>query len=425
MIKSPLRALSALSAVLALISMLFHPVLAQAAVEYSTSPFPMLPRPFKLSRAQQIFDQTWEIIRANYVDPGFNGLDWDAIRAEYRFRISTAQSWQDFYPLMMEMVGRLNDGHSAFLPPRQASALQSYRLGSGKSAIVGLAANLRKMPDQSLLVLQVIPNSQTEAVIKPGDRIVAIEGVRLDREDRSHLLYGEAGLVRFTVQPPGGAPREVSIERETYTAAQMPPPVVARRLPNDIGYLAIYDFLSFTAAMRVREGVMSLLRGGPLNGLIVDVRANDGGIIGQMVSVLGLFINGGTAGAYVDRSGEVDHYPIPRGRTIRALEDVPIVVLTGPSTNSSGDIFAVVMQASKRGRVIGMPTPGNVEMLQAFHLLDESMLWIAVKHYRAPDGRLIEGIGVQPDRVVAADWWRYALLHDPQIQAAMAELARR
>lgn len=425
MIKSPLRAIAALSAALALIATLSHPVLAQAAVEYSTSPFPILPRPFKLSRAQQIFDQTWEIIRANYVDPRFNGLDWDAIRTEYRFKISTAQSWQDFYPLMVEMVGRLNDGHSAFLPPRQASALQSYRLGSGKSAIVGLAANLRKMPDQSLLVLQVIPNSQAEAVIRPGDRIVAIEGVRLDREDRSHLLYGEAGLVRFTVQPPGGAPREVSIERETYTAAQMPPPVVARRLPGDIGYLAIYDFLSFTAAMRVREGLMSLLRGGPLNGLIVDVRANDGGIIGQMVSVLGLFINGGTAGAYVGRSGEVDHYPIPRGRVIRALADVPIVVLTGPGTNSSGDIFAVVMQTSGRGRVIGLPTPGNVEMLQAFRLPDESMLWIAVKHYRAPDGRLIEGRGVQPDRVVEADWWRYALLHDPQIQAAMAELVGR
>lgn len=390
----------------------------------SSSPFADPPQPFKLDRARQVFMRTWQFIQDHYADPNFNGLDWEAIRAEYEPKVRAAQTPQEFYGLMVEMVGRLNDGHSTFLPPQQAGALQSYRLGSGAASVTGLAASLRRMPDHSLLVLQVIPNSKAEAALKPGDRIVAIEGVRLDREDRTHLLYGRAGVVHITVQPPNGAPREMLIERETYSTSLIPPPVVARRLPGDIGYLAIYDFLSFTTAMRVREALLQLLRGGRLNGLIVDMRANDGGIIGQMVDVLALLIDGGSAGSYVSRAGEVDAYTIPHGRTIRALDGTPVVVLAGPGTNSSGDIFVAVMQTSGRARVVGMPTPGNVEMLQALRLPDGSVLWAAVKHYRDPNGRLLEGRGVQPDRLVSADWWRYALEDDPQVKAAIILLTQ-
>ncbi len=178
-----------------------------------SSPFADPPQPFKLDRARQVFLRTWQFINDHYAHPDFNGLDWDAIRAEYEPKVRAAQTMQEFHALMVEMVGRLNDGHSVFLPPRQAGALQSYRLGSGTASVTGLAASLRKMPDHSLLVLQVIPNSKAEAAIRPGDRIVAIEGVRLDREDRSDLLYGREGVVRITVQPPNGAPREMLIQR--------------------------------------------------------------------------------------------------------------------------------------------------------------------------------------------------------------------
>ncbi|MCL6510417.1 MAG: peptidase S41 [Anaerolineae bacterium] len=419
MTRTSIKVICALSLMLIQLAVSFGAASAQ-----SSSPFLDPPQPFKLDRARQVFLGTWQFIADHYVNPDFNGLDWNAIRVEYEARARAAQTMPEFYALMVEMVSRLNDGHSVFLPPQQAGALQSYRLGSGTASVTGLAASLRKMPDHSLLVLQVIPNSKAAAVLRPGDRIVAIEGVRLDREDRSHLLFGREGAVRVSIQPPNGAPRELSIERETYSTSQIPPPVVARRLPGDIGYFAIHDFLSFTTAARSREVLLQLLRGGRLNGLIVDVRTNDGGIVGQMVGVLGLFINGGSAGGYVDRNGAVDSYVIPHGKTIAALTDVPIVVLTGSGTNSSGDIFAAVMQASGRARVVGLPTPGNVEMLQAVRLPDGSVLWVAVKNYRDPKGRFLEGQGVRPDRLVKADWWRYALEDDPQVRAAI-ELLRQ
>jgi len=390
----------------------------------TTSGFPASLRPYKLERAGQVFNATWQFINTNYVDPRFNGLDWSAIRTEYEPKVREVRTLPEFYQLMEEMVARLDDGHSTFLPPKQASALQDYRSGTGKASVTGLAATLRKMPDQSLLVLQVIPDSLTAAVLTAGDRITAIDGVALNQEDRTWLLYGREGAVRLTVQSTGNEPRDVQIRREKYTTAQMSPPVFATRLNGDIGYLAIYDFLSFTTVNRAHEALLHMLRGGRLNGLIVDVRANDGGIIGQMVSVLGLFINGGSAGSYVNRTGQSVDYTIPQQMTLRALEGVPMAVLTGPSTNSSGDIFAAVMQTNGRAKIVGMPTPGNVEMLQAVQMPGESVLWVAVANYRDPNGKLLEGRGVQPERIVDVPWWRFALQDDPQVQAAVDEITR-
>ncbi len=367
--------------------------------------------------------RTWQFIAEHYVDPRFNGLDWEAVGRAYEARARQAQTYQEFHRLMAEMVGLLNDGHSVFLPPAQASALQSHRAGSSKAAVTGLAANVRAMPDGSLLILQVVPNTQAEALLQPGDRILAVDGVALAQEDRLAQLFGSQGNVTLTLQSPGHLPRDVVIARETYSLGQLPPPVFARRLNQDIGYLAIYDFLAFTSEARVRDALKALVRGGPLRGLVIDLRANDGGIIGQMVGVLGLFINGGPAGEYVGRrADDVDVYTIPSGKVIRGLADLPIAVLTGPGTHSAGDIFAAVMQAHRRARVVGLPTLGNVEMLHALRLPDGSMVWAAVKHYRAPDGRFLEGRGVQPDLLVPADWWRYALDSDPQVLAAVALL---
>jgi carboxyl-terminal processing protease len=403
-----------------LLAFALHPV--GQVLAQSSSPFPS-PLPFKLDRARTIFVRTWQFIAEHYVDPRFNGLDWEAVGRTYEARARQAQTYQEFHRLMAEMVGLLNDGHSVFLPPAQAGALQSYRTGSGRAAITGLAANVRAMPDGSLLILQVVPNSQAEALLQPGDRILAIDGVSLAQEDRLAWLFGGQGDVTLTLQSPGRPPRNVVIARETYSLGQFPPPVFARWLDQDIGYLAIYDFLSFTSEARVRDALRALLRSGPLRGLVIDLRANDGGIIGQMVGVLGFFINGGPAGEYVGRrADDVDAYAIPPGKVLRELAGLPIAVLTGPSTHSAGEIFAAVMQSHRRAQVVGSPTAGNVEMLHALRLPDGSMAWIAVKHYRAPDGRRLEGRGVRPDHLVPVEWWRYALDDDPQVLAAVALL---
>ena len=127
---------------------------------------------------------------------------------------------------------------------------------------------------------------------------------------------------------------------------------------------------------------------------------------------------GGSAGSHVRRNRQVIRYTIPHNKMLPALKGVPIVVLTSQTTHSAGELFAIVMQAHRRATVIGMPSAGNVEMVQDFRLPDGSLLWLAVGHYFAPDGRPMENLGVRPDVVIAANWWRYSLSDDPHIQRA-------
>jgi C-terminal processing protease CtpA/Prc len=113
---------------------------------------------------------------------------------------------------------------------------------------------------------------------------------------------------------------------------------------------------------------------------------------------------------------------IPEDQALPQLEGVPVAVLIGEDTVSAAEMFAGGMQALGRARVVGVPSAGNTENLIGHQLSDGSRLWLAELVFRLPDGTLIEGRGVQPDRLVEAEWWRFPPAEDPQIQAAVALL---
>ena len=101
-----------------------------------------------------------------------------------------------------------------------------------------------------------------------------------------------------------------------------------------------------------------------------------------------------------------------------------VVVLVGQETASAAEMFAAGMRTLGRARVVGTPSSGNVENLVPHDLEDGSRLWLAELTFELPDGTTLEGSGVQPDRVVEAEWWKYAPADDPQVQAAVEELGR-
>jgi C-terminal processing protease CtpA/Prc len=175
---------------------------------------------------------------------------------------------------------------------------------------------------------------------------------------------------------------------------------------------------------RVRQALDELLADGPIEGLIVDVRDNSGGRVDLMLKTLSIFVDGGSIGSTGGRNRS-NRLNIPRGQTLAELKDVPIVVLTSEDTVSAGEMFAAGMQVRGRARVVGTPSAGNTENLILHDLPDGSQLWLAELAYRLPDGAPIEARGVIPDRLVEADWWRFDPADDPQIKAALEELAQR
>jgi C-terminal processing protease CtpA/Prc len=97
-------------------------------------------------------------------------------------------------------------------------------------------------------------------------------------------------------------------------------------------------------------------------------------------------------------------------------------VLVGDETVSAAEMFAAGMRVRERARIVGVPSAGNTENLLAHDLPDGSRLWLAEYAYHLPDGSVLEGRGVQPDRQLDAEWWRFDPIDDPQVQAALQEL---
>lgn len=375
--------------------------------------------PFSSAQARHVFEVTWQIVADYHVDAALAAEHWRAMRDVFEPRVRAARTAGEFYALMQAMVASLNDGHSVFLPPRAAQLVRAHRSGAPGARIFGLAANLRAMPDGSLLVLQVPARAEAARWLKPGERILAIEGVPASALGATAALFDARAQVHLTLVDAQGRTRTATVPKELFDASQFPPPVLAQRLEGEIGYLALYDFAAFGGSAYARDALTRLTRRKPISGLIIDVRANEGGVMGQMLDVLGMFLEGGDAGAHVDREGNASLYQVPTGRLLPALRGVPIVVLVGATTQSAAEIFAAVLQAHGRARVVGTPTPGNTELVRPFRLPDGSSVWLAVAAYRAPSGQMLEGTGVVPDVIVEAPWWRFALEDDPQLAAAV------
>ena len=396
----------------------------------TVTPYPLLPTPtlapLSADERRAIFEDVWTLVRDRYVYEDYGGVDWDAVRKEFEPRIARAASETEFYALIEEMVGRLGDDHTRFDTPQEV-AEEAARFDGGV-AYAGIGAMIRELPE-GILITRLAPNGPAEqAGLQPRDLIVAVNGVPVSDTvtfgpgGPITVVRGQPGTpVQLSVRNSAGAVRQVTVIRQVIPPDAFPI-VEARRLPgSDIGVVLIDTFNVSALDERVSDAVMSLYTSGPLDGLILDVRMNGGGRLDMLRRTLGLFLDGGTIGSSSgrDRSFSID---VPSGKMLPLLEQTPIIVLTSDETASAAEMFAAGLQFRGRARIVGTPSAGNTENLIGYDLDDGSRFWVAELVFRLPDGSLLEGTGVQPDRVVDVEWWRYAFEDDPQILAAVEEL---
>jgi C-terminal peptidase prc len=383
-----------------------------------------------LSAAQRaaIFARAWTLVRDRYLYPDYGGLDWQAVRDELEPRAVGAESPEAFYQVLRELIGRLGDEHSRFDSPQDVAEQRAR--SEGVWTYAGIGVTIRPHPEGGLIT-RVVPASPAEqAGIQPRDLILAVGGIAYTDTagfgpgGPNAAVRGTPGTpIRLTVRSPGAAAREVVVTRRVIPADAFPA-AEARRMPGtQVGLLAIATFDRREVAERVAEQLTALLADGPLDGLIVDVRDNGGGYVGAMLDTLALFNDGGSIGTTGGRTRR-EPLGVPPGRVFEPLAGAPLVVLTSDETVSAAEMFAAGMQALGRGRVVGAPSAGNTENLAPYSFADGSRLWLAEYAYRLPDDTSLEGRGVQPDRVVLAEYWRFDPDHDPQILAALEELGQ-
>ncbi len=370
----------------------------------------------------RVLNEVFEYVNDEYVYADFDRAAFDKRRAALQARIDSGLGEKAFFAAMSDLIDSLGDQHSNF---EERRAVRD-RLGSSATGI-GVTVDVTRRSKQAV-VEWVQPDSPADlAGVKIHDTILAIDGTPIldaDGQPRFELLRGEDGSsVTLQLRAPGEQPRDVSVKRGEvrYIAA-----VQARLLPGKrkIGYILVPGFSDEHIEDRTREALARLMdeAGGELDGVVLDMRVNSGGFVNALYFHLSFFTTG-EMGAFVNRAGVKE--PLEAfDKGIGNSQQLPIAVLIGPSTASFGEVFAGALRASAPDRValIGVPSAGNIEVLNAKDLSDGSLAWIATQTFRLPDGSGWEGTGLKPDIAVDAEWDAVTPERDAVIDAAVAYL---
>lgn len=227
--------------------------------------------------------------------------------------------------------------------------------------------------------------------IQAGDKITKINGEDakdMTVEEASDIMRGPAGTsIDITIQRPGmEEPLDYEIMRAVIELRSVN---YAGVMDNDIGYVRLSKFAE-TATEELRDAIDSLMHEADLNGLVLDLRSNGGGLLSQAVDIANLFLPSGNL--VVSTRG---HTPTSQreymGRNEPIYENKPLVVLVDGGTASASEIVSGAIQDWDRGIIIGNTTFGKGLVQQIFTTQDPDIaLKLTTAKYYIPSGRCIQ-----------------------------------
>ena len=291
------------------------------------------------------------------------------------------------------------DPHSSFLSPEDYKEMQSDM--SGEFIGLGLDVTIR---NEELVVIAPLEGSPAErAGIIAGDRVVKIDA-RNTRDienvmEALRLLRGKKGSsVTLTIMRDGfDAPKDFTMQRDVIKIIS----VRSRTLESGYCYLRIAQFQSSTATEVARE-LNRLHKENPagLQGLILDLRNNSGGLLDQAVNVTNFFLE---KGLIVYTEGREPGSQLQFSAQQRGTEPYyPLIVLINGGSASAAEIVAGALKDHSRALLLGTKSFGKGSVQTILPLRDDYGLRLTTARYFTPLGTSIQALGITPDIVVAA-----------------------
>ncbi|MCC7362549.1 MAG: PDZ domain-containing protein [Anaerolineales bacterium] len=371
-------------------------------------------------RQLTVFDAAWEAVRDQYVRADYGGVNWDAVRALYRPKMQAGLSDGDFALTLRAMLAALPNNQAVY--QTRAERLAQETTDSTTYHGIGAFIAFRQTPAPHVVILAVVEDSPAQrAGLAPHDNILAINGAPFTLEDEASPAEKIRGLpdtsVTLTVQTPGSDPREVTIAREQITATDVLRGGYLESL--NLAYYRVPVASSATLADNLAADLDQIAQSATPAGVIIDLRVARSGGGWPLTNMLALFGDGALGEFYTRDSSE---QLTLAGVDVGGSQTLPLVLLVGPDTEGSPEIFAAALQASGRAVVIGQATPGSVEGFEEVALPDGSRLFLATSSFRTTANADLATSGLTPDQVVAADWDSFPPDADPVIDAALQEL---
>lgn len=282
------------------------------------------------------------------------------------------------------------DPHSSFLTPELFKEFQVET--KGEFGGLGITISIK---DNILTIISPIEDTPADkAGLKAGDKIIRIDGkptTNISLEEAVEKLRGKPGTkVTITIFREGtDKPFDVTITRDIIVIK-----AVKSQIIDNIGYVRLTQFKE-DAAKELKDAIKELEKE-DIDGIILDLRNNPGGLLTEAVNVSSMFLPNGKTVVYTkDREGEEKHL---KTKLIGFNDtETPMIILVNEGSASASEIVAGALQDYKRALILGQTTFGKASVQTIIPMGNGSALKLTTARYYTPKGRSIQNVGIKPD----------------------------
>ena len=305
-------------------------------------------------------------------------------------------------------AGALGDPYTEYYDEQEAKEL--FETTNGE--FFGIGASMSKQLGTDEITIVNVYKRQDKAGLKSGDILYKVDehetaGYELDTV--VSWIKGEKGTSVVLHVLRDGKEVEVTAVRDKIEVQ-----TVAYEMKEDqIGYIAVSEFDSVT--YHQFETALEDLEKQGMKGLVIDLRNNPGGNFDTVTDMLKLLLPEGVIVSTKDKEGNVEEVTCDGANEF----DKPLAVLVNQYSASASEIFSGAVQDYGIGEIVGMTTYGKGVVQQLMDLGDGTCLKMTIAEYYTPNGRSINGKGVEPDVEVEYEYDENNPEADTQLEKAL------
>ena len=361
-----------------------------------------------------MYDMVWKIVNTRFLDQTNNGQDWSRWRHKYDDKIKTPE---DAYVATATMVASLNDRYTRFVPPKEFEEEKNAIKGS----LFGIGVQIGLRNGKILIVAPIEDTPGEKAGLLAEDEILAIDGVStkdMSVDKAADKIRGKKGTaVELLIKRKDVPNKSYKIVRDEIKIKSISTKTPYEfKVKDNVGYIRLSSFMG----RKVGEDFKNLLlEYKDKDGIIVDLRANTGGLLNNAIYIADLFLDEEIIVSTVDRDGYKD--------TSRSSKNFftaqPIVVLINGGSASASEILAGALKDNNRAILVGENTFGKGLVQEVKNLAPFGAgLNITVQKYLTPNGTDINKKGIAPDIEVKFTEIDFKAKNDVQLKKAQEVL---